>query len=258
MRQPWQPSLADPVINPHLSYYKTRTQWGTALPPFPPLLARIPGTNKEWRRFWASHTRSPPRVWQAFHKCPLPAAHKDFIHRALWKRLGDKKIDWKPAKANCPLDGQQETISHSLFHCTLLTSAFNKIESSFVPAVGTSPSVKYLMQHCPAEALSTLPVFLGGQPPWPTGRCAAPASETPPFEDLWLCFLKNGKTSYPSGSDAPHHLPIARNDLSSCKRPLTSPPSDPLTLNPAPPTHIPTVAREGARRSAGTETPPAR
>ena len=28
-------------------------------------------------------SRASQEVWQAFHKCPLPAAHKDFIHRAL-------------------------------------------------------------------------------------------------------------------------------------------------------------------------------
>ena len=75
--------------------------------------------------------------------------------------MGDRQKDWRPEEVNCPLDGQQETISHSLFHCTLLNSIFNKIDSSFAPAAGMSLSVKDMMQHRPTKALSTPHGLLG-------------------------------------------------------------------------------------------------
>ena len=102
-------------------------------------------------------------VWQAFHKCPLLAAHKDFVHGALWERLvlGDKQKDWKLGKVSGPFDEQRETISQLLFHCTLLQTPFNRIDSGPATVTGTSLCVKDLIQNRPTEPLSTPPGLLG-------------------------------------------------------------------------------------------------
>uniref|UniRef100_A0A7S4GEH4 Uncharacterized protein n=1 Tax=Eutreptiella gymnastica TaxID=73025 RepID=A0A7S4GEH4_9EUGL len=92
------------------------------------------GVNREWHFSWHSPTHyllAPPRKYGRLStSAPLPASHKDFVHRTLWERLqlGDRQKEWKPAEVNCPHDGHRETISHALFDCTMLNNAFANIQ----------------------------------------------------------------------------------------------------------------------------------
>ena len=59
--------------------------------------------------------RQPPEVWQTFGQLFLPKCDRDFVRRALWRKLGTR-MERLGGKL-CPLDGRAEDHEHVLRHC---------------------------------------------------------------------------------------------------------------------------------------------
>ena len=144
-------------------------------PPPPPSCATPVPDQATWFDWARSHMagllslqhtlqrRQSEEVWTAFHKLCLPAKQKDFIHRALWKRLPvrHRQDKWKPLEVWCPLEGELETIKHALLSCHYLPRAFDIIDTAFRSHNTPVLSVKHMLQHDPVASLMTPAGLLG-------------------------------------------------------------------------------------------------
>ena len=79
--------------------------------------------------------RQSQEVWAKFCSSDMPSHVRDFVRKALWKKLpmGKRLSSWIPNALHCPLDGAEETIEHSLTTCRFLPFAFDTISKCFLP-----------------------------------------------------------------------------------------------------------------------------
>ena len=67
-----------------------------------------------------------------------PPHHAHFIRQALWLRLlvGERQKNWKPHEVWCPLDGESETMEHTLTQCSLVKVTFDTVSKCIPYAWG--------------------------------------------------------------------------------------------------------------------------
>ena len=180
-------------------------------------------------------------VWVKFCISRIPLNLKDFVRKALWKKLpvGTRLSKWMPTALHCPLDGAVETTDHTLSTCRFLPVAKNTISKCFLPLSidgVTVSSVQDLMSsyldttfEVPAGIMAWLAIMVN----WEC-RCIA-RTKVPTwhqFMHLWISSLTTW-TKLP-------HPPVPVNDISLFAKSLSSLLNEGKlvhpNLNPAPPT----------------------
>ena len=75
--------------------------------------------------------RQPAEVWQAFGRLFLPKWDRDFLRRALWKKLPLGTRMERLGGKLCPLDGRVEDHEHVFRHCMFSVFMQSTVRKAF-------------------------------------------------------------------------------------------------------------------------------
>ena len=134
--------------------------------------------------------RQPPEVWQAFGRLFLAKWDRDFMRRALWKKLPLGTRMERLGGKLCPLDGRVEDHEHVFRHCMLSAFMQSTLRKAFgmVEAGGGKVEPSRLLRDFPLLSITTtqgLLLWAGLKAQWNL-RCRAKYQHQPAAQDEFI------------------------------------------------------------------------